>query len=807
MRRRFRDISINRKLMWIIMLTTSIALLLAGSAFIAYEIVASRRTMPEEVTALADMIGINSQAALSFQYPDDAAKNLRSLRPHEHIVSACIYTTNGVVLARYQSRDDALAFVPPPVEPKGHRFENEHLIVFHPVLLDDELIGTVYLRASMLRLHARVKRYTAIGGSTLVACSLVALVLSARLRRVVSSPILELASAAATVATEKNYSVRVAARGDDELGQLVAGFNNMLTQIQSRDAALQQAHDELEKRVSQRTQELSTANQLLKQQIAERLQAEEEQQKLAALVQNSRDFIGMATLDGRAFFLNEAGRRIIGMDPQEDLLGTAIESCFPEESRSQLREVILPTVLNTGLWEGETQLRHFVSGQKVPVYMSAFLVKHPQTGVPICLATVTRDITEHLNLEARLRQSQKMEAVGQLAAGVAHDFNNILTIIQAYTNLLQGSGQWRGDEIEYLKEISDAAQRAANLTRQLLTFSRRQVMQARLTDLNEVVSQVTKMLHRILGEHISLQFNYSPKLAAIHADVSMIEQIIINLAVNARDAMPNGGHLIISTESHEIQELYVHLHPESRTGQFVCLSMADTGCGMDQGTLSRVFEPFFTTKEVGKGTGLGLATVYGIVKQHQGWIEVESQPGHGSTFRVFLPAQQSKRIEPSQETRVHEERLGGGETIFLVEDEPAIRHLAKRILEHYGYRVVEAANGVEALARWKDYSEHIDLLVTDMIMPQGINGRDLAERLQAQDRTLKVIYTSGYSPDTVAKELLLREGGNFLAKPYHPKVLVKMVRDALDAKLASAPVHMPAALARGAHDQRFGAPS
>ena len=334
-----------------------------------------------------------------------------------------------------------------------------------------------------------------------------------------------------------------------------------------------------------------------------------------------------------------------------------------------------------------------------------------------------------------------------------------------------------------IQAISFAAERAASLTRQLLMFSRKQVVETRAIDLNDVVNNMSKMLQRLIGETVTLQCRLPSHLPPIQGDVGMMEQVLMNLAVNARDAMPKGGELIISTEAVPVSETYVRAHTGSRTGNFVCLNVQDTGSGMDAATLKRIFEPFFTTKPAGKGTGLGLATVYGIVKQHSGWIEVQSQPGDGTTFKIYFPAttrqaeeKQSETVAPASQVR------GGGETILVVEDEPVLRDLAQLILQDCGYRVVQAGSGVEALTIWQSNQGGIDLLLTDMIMPDGLSGKDLAESLLENKPTLKVIFTSGYNVDDLGTDFVRKNASHFLQKPYTRVTLAKAVRECLDAE-------------------------
>jgi signal transduction histidine kinase len=381
--------------------------------------------------------------------------------------------------------------------------------------------------------------------------------------------------------------------------------------------------------------------------------------------------------------------------------------------------------------------------------------------------------------EESLRHAQKMEAVGQLAGGIAHDFNNLLTIIRGYTCCLLDDEHLDPGAHESLQQVDGAALRAANLTRQLLTFSRKQIMQQEDLNLNEVIDQVAKMLDRVLGDDIALEIVATEDLPGVHADRAMIEQIILNLAVNARDAMPKGGRLLIRTAIVELDDEEARSNPKARAGRFASFSVTDGGCGIASEIMPHLFEPFFTTKGVGKGTGLGLATVYGIVKQHEGWIEVESAPGHGATFKILLPAN-GKLAQAPVRSALPPKALGGNETILLVEDEPILRALMRTVLQHYGYRVYTASSGLEALKVWAEHAFEIELLLTDMVMPGGLSGRDLAKKLQAENPELKVIYSSGYSLELLSCDSGLAEKFNFLPKPYTPEKLATVVRECLE---------------------------
>jgi CheY-like chemotaxis protein len=375
-----------------------------------------------------------------------------------------------------------------------------------------------------------------------------------------------------------------------------------------------------------------------------------------------------------------------------------------------------------------------------------------------------------------------MEAIGQLAGGIAHDFNNILTVILGHATLL--TMQHLDDKaLISAQQIKKASERAAGLTRQLLAFGRKQIAAPRALDLNMLVGNMAEMLGRLLGEDIALQINFSGDPATIEADPSMMEQILLNLSVNSRDAMPRGGQLTIRVDVRKIDAQYASQMVEARPGKFVCLSHIDTGAGIPPENLARIFEPFFTTKELGKGTGLGLATVFGIVKQHQGWIEVESRLGQGTTFKIFLPASgaSAAQIEIA-ETQFR--RRGGNETIMVVEDERDLRDLVCRMLRNDGYRVFEAIDGQNALKIWSEYKNQINLVFTDVIMPGGLNGRELAEKLWLERPELKVIFSSGYGADTLGKDFKLDPKFNYLQKPYEPDSLAKTIRRCLDVNPA-----------------------
>jgi PAS domain S-box-containing protein len=394
-----------------------------------------------------------------------------------------------------------------------------------------------------------------------------------------------------------------------------------------------------------------------------------------------------------------------------------------------------------------------------------------------CAITSTVDITERLHLQSQLGQAQKLESVGRLAGGVAHDFNNLLTIINGYGDLILKALPVDSPLHSYAGEICKAGAHAVGLTGQLLAFSRKQVSQLSALDVNTVVNDTVVMLRRLIGEDISLTTNLDPLAGQVMADSHQLHQVLMNLAVNARDAMPDGGRLDIATSNADVDEIDLAAHPGARAGKYIVLSVTDSGVGMDHDTLQHVFEPFFTTKERGKGTGLGLSTVYGIVRQSGGWLDVWSEVGKGSSFKIYLP-----RIDAGPATRGPEatgrRSLHGRETVLVVEDQEAVRELTKTVLEAYGYRVFEATTGDEALAFVKQNSDEIHLLLTDVILP-GMNGKDLSDRLRQLRPKLKVLFTSGHTAEVVGRRGVTEGDLAYLPKPVSPEALVAKVREVL----------------------------
>lgn len=480
--------------------------------------------------------------------------------------------------------------------------------------------------------------------------------------------------------------------------------------------------------------------------------------------------------DGTIIWVNRAFEQLSGYT-REEVLGQSTRLLKSGQQSPSFYENMWKTILSGQRWQGELVNRR-KDGTSYVEEMTITPVKNG-TGDITHFIAIKLDITERKRLEEQLIGSQKMEAVGRLAGGVAHDFNNLLGVIMGYTELVLDGFPSDDPRCHQLQEIKKAGLRASSLTRQLLAFSRKQVFQPRVLDINALVTDFNRMLRRLVGEDIELLNIFKPGLGQIKADPGQIEQVIMNLVVNSRDAMPTGGKLIIETANADLDETYCRSHPSVQPGHYVMVSVSDTGMGMDAKTQAHIFEPFFTTKELGKGTGLGLATVYGIVKQSEGYIWVYSEIGKGTTFKVYFP-----RIdEPTQTVEIDRGRvefLRGSETILLAEDAEPLRELTCAFLEKNGYTVLAAENSKEAIELAERQDRPIHLLLTDVVMP-GMSGRELADCLTAKYPDMRVLYMSGYTSDTIIHHGVLDPGIFFIEKPFSQEALTRKLREVLDS--------------------------
>jgi PAS domain S-box-containing protein len=532
--------------------------------------------------------------------------------------------------------------------------------------------------------------------------------------------------------------------------------------------------------VAQRTLELQSATEKLNAEISERRQTERalsrSEERFSKAFRASPIPLAILSLENRKFLNVNPGFLAVTGYSREELIDhapgqmdlwddPAWESATLEKVRQEISVSNLPGRIR---------------GKSGRVADALFSVEAMELAGHPSLLMIAQDITEQIQLQNQLQQARKMEAMGQLAAGVAHDFNNILLVVQGNASLLLASKPPDSEEAKPLQNVCAAAERASRLVRQLLTFSRQQALELRPLNLRETLGTVSEMLPRILTESVKLTINTPASLPNARADSAMMETLLMNLATNARDSMPDGGHLTITAEAVQLSAANAGSNPDARAGQFVRLAVSDTGCGIPPEILPRIFDPFFTTKPVGKGTGLGLATVYAIAKQHHGWVDVCSKIGEGTRVLIFLPVLTTCAPQAESSAPAPKSVKGGRETILVVEDEPDLRDLVAQVLKSRDYRVITAASGAKALETWAQRDGEIDLLLTDMVMPDGLTGRKLAERLTQEDPHLRVIFTSGYTAGLPGTDLESVAEGNFLAKPYRPATLLQVVRDCLD---------------------------
>lgn len=778
----FRDTPLRRKLTLIILLTSCTALLLACAAFVAFDILTFRGAMTRDLSTLAKVIGANCTAALSFEDPKVADETLAALKAEPHVVFACVFTKDGRQFSKFVRQDFAADFQWPAVLAENHRFANGYLDLSRPIVLNDESIGTIYLRSDLRELTMRARRYVYIVVFVILVSSLVALALSSRLQRLVTDPILRLARIAQVVTLQKDYSIRAEKHSRDETGTLIDAFNEMLTQIHQRDDALRRANDELEHRVQERTH-------ALQEELSERKRAEDRLKRSEAQLAQAQHIAHLGSWEwdivANKVTWSEEMYRIFGLTPETfaatyegylSLVGSEDRQRVDQAVREALRSRQSFFFYHRLSLPNKTEKIIHAVGENI-------LDEH---GTPIKMVGTAQDVTESKRAEQALheseemlRQAQKMEAIGRLAGGVAHDFNNILTVINGYSELLSRQTDLPVNVQKQLTEINQSGQRAAGLTRQLLAFSRKQVLQPKILDLNEVVHGMEKMLRRLIGEDIELRTVFAPASPKVKADPGQLEQVILNLAVNARDAMPRGGKLMIETATVVLDQKSSYRDRNLEPGEYITLAVRDTGVGMTDAVKSHLFEPFFTTKGPGKGTGLGLATCYGIIRQSDGDIRVYSEINHGTVFKIYLP-RATESVATHTAPQVDDELPTGNETILIVEDESSVRELAALILRGCGYNVLEAVNGLDGLrvaAEMKARS--IDLVICDIIMPK-LGGKDMADRLRQTRADAKVLFISGYTDDALANHGVLDPEVAFLEKPFSAIRLAQTVRQILD---------------------------
>jgi PAS domain S-box-containing protein len=736
----YTDQSIRRKIAFILVIATTFALMVASAAVLFYE---TRTFKPRALMELKNQTQILGEVLIpSLQFQDSASASdyLATLRHWNQITAAAVYDAQGRFVTGYHSphffQEPFLMALPSP----GSEFHAESM-TFCTLLKNSshEVVGYLWLKQKLLPLYARLPQYGIMFSVLVLSVGVVTGLVGLALKRSVLEPILSLTETTREVFAKQDYSLRAKEISADEIGDLTRNFNQMLVKIGQRERSLRQSEEKFSKAF------LSSP--------------------IPLAIVRLRDY---AIIE-----MNASNLALLGMTVQDVVGHNAVElGIFNEEQFNRFNSLVKE---QDSLTKVENEIKVKDGGTRT-VQIS---VQQMELENEPCMIIISDDVTERKQVEENLRQSQKMEAIGLLAGGVAHDFNNLLTAIMGY-GFMAVDGLEPGNPLARpLNQILLAAERAEGLTRQLLAYSRKQVLEFKVWDLNKIVANTELLLARLIHANIELVFRQSPVSCPALVDRGQVEQVILNLAVNARDAMPDGGRLILET-SVEILEKSFDSHLEVKPGTYAVISVTDSGMGMSDEVKAHLFEPFFTTKEVGKGTGLGLSVVYGIVKQCGGTLSVLSEPGLGTTFRIYFPSA-LKPVHDRDEKPVANDVsvYRGDETILIVEDEPMVLDYTLSILEKLGYRVLTAINGNEALKVFSGTELPIQLVVSDFVMPI-MGGRELVDQIHSTHPQMPVLFVSGYIDDGFRQKGGLKSGESFLQKPFHSANLARAVRELLD---------------------------
>ncbi len=751
-------LSIRRKLGLLILLASALAMSAVAAAAVSYEATSFRPRAAQQLRVQAAILAEILGPSMDFGDAQTAERYLKVFRASQaDAAAAAVYDTSGQLFASDRDADVA-SDLPATGIPSAAEFAGNSLALWQPIERNGTILGFLYLREQLPPLHVRLLQYGIMAGGVLLALAVVGPVLLGGVRRQLVGPLSALVEATERIAREEDYGIRVPVAGADELCRLAESFNHMIEVVGRRETALRESDEQVRR---------------------------SEEKFSRAFLASPTPLIITRLSDSRILDLNAACERLFAKRRADVVGQTSFEvGIWPS---CDAREPLIARLQRDGHLHAEHATLRF-DGALRPCLVWAEAITISDEA---CVLVMVEDLTEReaaeaerIRLEGQLQQAQKLEAVGRLAGGVAHDFNNMLTVILGQVEIaltrLAPSDRLHGN----LAQIQRAAEHSAELTRQLLAFARRQTVVPKVLDLNDAVGGMHGVLRRLIGEDIELAWQPGEDIWRVKIDPAQVHQILANLCVNARDAIDGVGHVRIETGNVTFDPSYCAERPDHLPGSFAVLSVRDTGRGIDAGALPHIFEPFFTTKGTGEGTGLGLATVFGVVKQNDGFITVDSAPGLGATFRIHLPRYAGDAAEQPAASFATMPR-GAGETLLLVEDEPAILELGRDMLEDLGYSVVTAGSpgaAIEAAAARPD----ISLLITDVVMPD-MTGRDLADRLRALRPALPCLFVSGYTANVIEHRGVVEEGLQFLAKPFSMTQLALKVRETLDAK-ASQPV-------------------
>jgi PAS domain S-box-containing protein len=768
--------SVRKKLMLVGLSVTAVALLIAGIAALITDYQLLKKSTIRRLSIEASILGDNCTAALTFNDRQGASEVLETVKSLGTMELVVIFNKEGEIFSAYRQHGNDSA-VPSTDRPDGAVFSFGGIDVFKTILLDGEPIGRIYLRSSPEEITRRVTGFILFLLVSITCSMFIAYLLLSRLQLGITSPVLELAQLMKEVSEERKYSVRAPVRSGDEFGQLAMGFNEMIEQLQKREQELNSHRLSLQQLVTARTEDLARANELLEKELEGRVKA---QRALMMSAQEWRetfdaisDQVALVSKEGKIIRCNKATQKLLDM-PFSWVIERACCDLLHDHGADLSRCPL--HIASLSLKSATVDMQRGTRWYRVTV--DPIL---GDQGRPTAWVHIMSDITDRKDLQDKLNQSQKMEAVGRLAGGVAHDFNNILSVIISYSNFVLQELPPDSPMAADLQQIKASGERAAALTRQLLAFSRKQVVNPEVLSVANLIKNLSKMLGRLIGEHIQMELRLPENTGFVYMDPSQLEGILVNLTVNSRDAMPTGGRLIIETMDVKVPPSVASAQGVP-PGDYVAVAVRDTGTGMSRETLSKVFEPFFTTKPKGKGTGLGLSMVYGAVKQGGGFVEVQSELGTGTNFIVYL-----KRVadpaESPEVSKIPADLSGNGETVLLVEDEESVRISIFRILTGNGYSVTEAANGMEALEIFKQGKSNIRFVLTDIVMP-GISGVELGRLLLEQSPDLKILYMTGYSEEALSEQNVHTGKLNLITKPFRQEDLLKKIKEGLTKTVA-----------------------
>jgi PAS domain S-box-containing protein len=784
--------SIKQKLMKVSMLTICVVLLLTSVMLIANELIDFRQSLIQRMAAMANTIGTNSTAALIFNDQKTAKETLYALKSAQNITCAVLYSRNGDVLAQYIRDVSAGDCRPHPVGPDGYHIGIDYLDILQHINLDNESIGTLYIQSDLKEIYHRIRWYLVTVFMVMMLSIATAFVLMSRLQEIITKPLSDMADVMHSISGEKDYSVRVAIQSQDEVGILGEGFNEMLSQIQKRDAEIELHRERLQNLVTQRTEELARTNIGLQQELAERKRAEEalreSEERFRTLSDKIPLGLSLIDIDGRYEYVNPAFLNIFGYDLSDIPTGREwLRTAYPDPEYS--REVIAAWKEDMGSYQ-EFEVRPRVyevrcKGGAVTtiLFRSVSLPSGKQLVTYEDITDRKREEEEKRDLQERLNRAEKMESLGLLAGGVAHDLNNVLGIVVGYAELVLMKADESSSIRPHLVNIMNGGQKAAAIVDDLLTLARRGVSGKEVLNLNEIITdcQQSPEFEKLYSYHPAVKINsdLEPDQPNITCSSVHLGKSFYNLVSNACEAMPKGGMVTIKTTSQYLEQP-LQGYDEVRGGEYVVLSVSDTGQGISANDLKRIFEPFYTKKVMGRsGTGLGLAVVWGTVKDHHGYINVESEEGKGSTFTLYFPVTREDITAEGVPASIAE-YMGEGESILVVDDVKEQRDLAASILKALNYNVASVSSGEEAVAYLKE--NQADLMVLDMIMDPGMDGLDTYRSIIEIRPQQKAIIVSGFSESDRVHEAQGLGAGAYVKKPYIKEKLGMAVRKELDRK-------------------------